>query len=318
MARHPLVALLVALGGVAVRDPRDRSRPGSRPRSRCSRWSDSGSTCCSATPACCRSDTAFSSASPRTPPRSRRFTGSRTSLLAPLASAVVLTTLLGLVVGFLVLRRRGVYFSLLTLAFTALAFSIAFRWTEFTGGESGLRGVTRLALAGIDLDNQFAFYCVVAGDRVRGRVARLARRALAVRHGAGRHPRERAARGLRRLPGPALQARRVRHLGRRHRGRRGACSPSSSSSSRPIRAREFLRRDRRDDDHRRCAAFPRPGAGRAFYILFREALFGYTDAWLFWFGLLFMAFILYSPAGLVGLGERLAAPLRRQREARRR
>jgi len=40
--------------------------------------------------------------------------------------------------GFLILRRRGVYFSLLTLALSAMLFAIAFRWTAVTGGESGL------------------------------------------------------------------------------------------------------------------------------------------------------------------------------------
>jgi len=70
----------------------------------------------------------------------------RDGLFLPMLFAVTATSLLGLIVGFFVLRRRGVYFSLLTLAFTALAFFIAFRWTEFTGGESGLRGVTRPVL----------------------------------------------------------------------------------------------------------------------------------------------------------------------------
>src|SRR5437764_6809980 len=36
--------------------------------------------------------------------------------------------LLGLAVGSIALRRRGIYFSLLTLAFSQLAFEIAFRW----------------------------------------------------------------------------------------------------------------------------------------------------------------------------------------------
>ena len=56
-------------------------------------------------------------------------------------------------IGFLVLRRRGVYFSLLTLALSALTYAIAFRWTAFTGGESGLGGVTRASWFGIDLEN---------------------------------------------------------------------------------------------------------------------------------------------------------------------
>jgi ABC-type branched-subunit amino acid transport system permease subunit len=70
------------------------------------------------------------------------------SMLLPIVFALVATAVLGCAVGFLVLRRRGVYFSLLTLAFTALGFYIAYRWTEFTGGESGLRGVRRTLLLG--------------------------------------------------------------------------------------------------------------------------------------------------------------------------
>src|SRR6202030_1223934 len=45
--------------------------------------------------------------------------------------------------GFLMLRRRGVYFSLLTLALSAMLYAVAFRWTEVTGGENGLGGITR-------------------------------------------------------------------------------------------------------------------------------------------------------------------------------
>ncbi|TMH53413.1 MAG: branched-chain amino acid ABC transporter permease, partial [Betaproteobacteria bacterium] len=84
------------------------------------------------------------------------------SLVWPVLFAVAATALLGLVVGFLALRRRGVYFSLLTLAFTALAFFFAFRWTEFTGGESGLRGIARPVIGPIDLNDQMIFYSLTA------------------------------------------------------------------------------------------------------------------------------------------------------------
>src|SRR5450759_4616973 len=79
-------------------------------------------------------------------------------MLLPIVFAVGATAVLGCAVGFLVLRRRGVYFSLLTLAFTALGFSIAFRWTDVTGGESGLRGITRPSVFGLDLEQQLVFY----------------------------------------------------------------------------------------------------------------------------------------------------------------
>jgi ABC-type branched-subunit amino acid transport system ATPase component/ABC-type branched-subunit amino acid transport system permease subunit len=53
---------------------------------------------------------------------------------------------LGLVIGLLILRRRGIYFSLLTLAFTQLFYEIAFKWTDLTGGENGLQGISRSSL----------------------------------------------------------------------------------------------------------------------------------------------------------------------------
>jgi ABC-type branched-subunit amino acid transport system ATPase component/ABC-type branched-subunit amino acid transport system permease subunit len=63
------------------------------------------------------------------------------ALSEPLAFllALVLTSALSVVSGFVILRRRGVYFSLLTLACSQLAFEIAYRWTDFTGGENGLQ-----------------------------------------------------------------------------------------------------------------------------------------------------------------------------------
>ena len=83
------------------------------------------------------------------------------SFVVPILFAIVVAAFSGLVIGFLVLRRRGVYFSLLTLAFTALIFYIVFRWTSFTGGENGLRGITRPDLLGIDLDDHRTFYLPV-------------------------------------------------------------------------------------------------------------------------------------------------------------
>src|ERR671938_118311 len=66
-------------------------------------------------------------------------------------------------VGLLVLRRRGVYFSLLTLALTALLYTIAFRWTALTGGENGLGGIVRERLRGLDVSRNASYYAVTAG-----------------------------------------------------------------------------------------------------------------------------------------------------------
>ncbi len=59
------------------------------------------------------------------------------SLLAgPLVAA-----LFGMIVGFFCVRLRGIYFSILTLAFGQLIFVIVFKWHNFTGGDDGIQGV---------------------------------------------------------------------------------------------------------------------------------------------------------------------------------
>src|SRR3546814_260470 len=67
-------------------------------------------------------------------------------ILLPILLAMALVATLSTIVGILMLRRRGVYFALMTLALAALCYTIAFRWTEVTGGEDGLGGLARGSL----------------------------------------------------------------------------------------------------------------------------------------------------------------------------
>src|SRR4029077_2372402 len=83
-------------------------------------------------------------------------------IIIPSLFAIVTVALFAWLAGFLILRRRGVYFSLLTLALSAMLFAIAFRWTAVTGGESGLGGVVRPVVLGIDLSAPWIYYWVVA------------------------------------------------------------------------------------------------------------------------------------------------------------
>lgn len=69
-------------------------------------------------------------------------------LLAPSTPlAIVLGMLLGIVagaaLGALIVRRRGVYFAMCTIAFGQVFYFIAFRWNALTGGDDGLRGFSR-------------------------------------------------------------------------------------------------------------------------------------------------------------------------------
>jgi ABC-type branched-subunit amino acid transport system ATPase component/ABC-type branched-subunit amino acid transport system permease subunit len=67
--------------------------------------------------------------------------------IVALAFAVLFSLLLAAVIAFIILRRRGLYFSLLTLAFSQIAFEIAFKWTDVTGGENGIQGLPRPAFS---------------------------------------------------------------------------------------------------------------------------------------------------------------------------
>ena len=87
------------------------------------------------------------------------------SMVVPIVSGILVTTLAGAVVGAFIIRKRGIYFALLTLAFGQLLFTIVFRWTSLTGGENGLGGITRLPImvgpVHLDLKNELVFYYVV-------------------------------------------------------------------------------------------------------------------------------------------------------------
>lgn len=54
---------------------------------------------------------------------------------------VAVTTFVGAALAVIVLRRRGLYFSLLTLACSQIAFEIALRWSSLTGGDNGIQNV---------------------------------------------------------------------------------------------------------------------------------------------------------------------------------
>ena len=64
--------------------------------------------------------------------------------------AVIAGTLFGGIVGallgMLLVRRRGVYFAMVTIAFGQVFYYIAFQWSSVTGGDDGLRGFERQPL----------------------------------------------------------------------------------------------------------------------------------------------------------------------------
>jgi branched-chain amino acid transport system permease protein len=85
-----------------------------------------------------------------------------TSLWLALGMGLLWAVVGGIVVGFFCLRRRGIYFAMLTLAFAQLLYFVAFHLADWTGGDDGLRGITvpAVVLPGlrISLDRSVVFY----------------------------------------------------------------------------------------------------------------------------------------------------------------
>ncbi|HEY2628928.1 MAG TPA: branched-chain amino acid ABC transporter permease [Usitatibacter sp.] len=66
----------------------------------------------------------------------------------PLAILVGMTVgvVAAMIVGALIIKRRGVYFAMVTIAFGQVFYFIAFRWNNVTGGDDGLTGWKRQAI----------------------------------------------------------------------------------------------------------------------------------------------------------------------------
>ena len=78
-------------------------------------------------------------------------------------SASSSATIAAMIIGALIVRLRGVYFAMVTIAFGQVFYFIAFRWNAVTGGDDGLTGWHRLPIdfgfAELDIfSNDKAFY----------------------------------------------------------------------------------------------------------------------------------------------------------------
>jgi branched-chain amino acid transport system permease protein len=76
---------------------------------------------------------------------------------------MIVATIAAMIIGALIIKLRGVYFAMVTIAFGQVFYFIAFRWNAVTGGDDGLTGWRRLPInfgfADLDIvQNDRAFY----------------------------------------------------------------------------------------------------------------------------------------------------------------
>ena len=78
--------------------------------------------------------------------------------LAALAG-VVAAMILAAPVGYLAIRRRGIYFAMVTLAFAQMLYYLVNEWRDVTGGENGVQAVPKI-LPGLNVFRSLDFYYV--------------------------------------------------------------------------------------------------------------------------------------------------------------
>ena len=74
---------------------------------------------------------------------------------------VATTVIAGFIIGSLLLRHKGAYFALLTLAFNSLFYAVATKWHSVTGGDDGLsitRPILKMGSTSISLASLTSFY----------------------------------------------------------------------------------------------------------------------------------------------------------------
>jgi len=230
-------------------------------------------------------------------------------MVVPLLAGVAVATLAGAVIGFLLMRKRGVYFSLLTLAFTQMFFYVVYGATGVTGGENGLGGIERFPLGAgvlrVDLGDKRVYYYATAG---------VAAAAIWVLWRVVHSPFGRVLQGIRENE---QRASFVGYDVRRYKlaafvvscafaGLAGALYTFLLNFAYPeslhvtmageIAAMTLVGGMR---------SFVGPAVGAAVFVFMRDTLSSWTENWLVYFGVIFIAFVMFSPNGIVGVVQRL-------------
>jgi branched-chain amino acid transport system ATP-binding protein len=229
------------------------------------------------------------------------------STLIPLLAGTLFATLVGFVVGSVVLRRRGVYFSLLTLAIGQVGFYFVYRSTEITGGENGLGGFGPVSLFGLDLSDRVNYYFFAAFlvfvsavlmwrfvHSPFGHVLQAIRENQQRVQALGYNP------YTFKLVSFTVSALFAGFAGALYAFliRFAFAQMIHVSFSGQVVAMAVVGG---------IGSFFGPAIGGAFFAYARQIISSYTEYWLIVFGLLFMAFILFSPEGISGLILRLAS-----------
>lgn len=223
-----------------------------------------------------------------------------------LAGAVLAAAFFGALVALFISHRRGIYYALLTIAFGQVFWFVAVKWHGLTGGEDGLLNVKRLpadfGLFSISLQSNEALFCFCLA---------LFAVATAVLWRLVHSPLGRVLRAIRQNE---MRAAFVGHnvwlykwlafvLSAGLAGLAGAMFAMAQQSAYPnvmsLHNSGFVVMMVLIGGG--LVSFWGPVIGATVFILARDLLGAYTETWLLWYGLLFMALVLFRPEGIAGI-----------------
>jgi branched-chain amino acid transport system permease protein len=237
-------------------------------------------------------------------------------LAATLAAAIV-----GGLVALFISHRRGIYFALMTIAFGQMFFFIASKWTSVTGGEDGLLNIRRLpadfGVVAFNLTSNLAmsYFTFAAFAVVTVLLWRLVH-----------SPFGKVLRAIKQ------NETRMAYLGYRVYVYKWAsftlsCAVAGLAGGLFAMAQNGAYVQVMNLQWSGVVvlmtliggglvSFWGPVVGTIVYFVARDLLGAYTEAWLFWFGLMFMLVVMFKPEGIAGLWQDVTARLGARRRAR--
>jgi branched-chain amino acid transport system permease protein len=223
-----------------------------------------------------------------------------------LAGAVVAAAVLGALVALFISHRRGIYYALLTIAFGQVFWFVSIKWHSLTGGEDGLLNIKRLpadfGFVAVNLQSNEAlfYFCLAIFALAVAALWRLVHSPLGRVFSAIKQNETRAAfvgynvwlyKWLAFTISAAVA------------GLAGGLFAMAQQSAYPnvmsLHNSGFVVMMVLIGGG--LVSFWGPVIGAAFFILARDLLGAYTETWLLWYGLVFMALVLFKPEGVAGM-----------------
>ena len=224
-----------------------------------------------------------------------------------LAAALLAGGLAGALVALFISHRRGIYYAFMTIAFGQIFWFIAIKSHAITGGEDGLLKIARLpadfGFVSFDLAEQHrALLLRASPSSSLAAVAPVAADAFAVRARALGDPPERDPRRPSRLPGAGSTNSRVFTLSAALSGFAGGLFAMAQNSAFPdvmsLHYSGYIVMMVLVGGG--MVSFWGPVVGVVVFLVARDVIGAYTTSWMLWFGLLFIAVVLFRPEGIAG------------------